>query len=274
MVAVETNEVERKRWNSPSWVDNWPKRERLTATVTPLLLAALELRPGDRVLDIGSGGGLASIAAAARVGSSGAVAGADISAGLVALAARRAAEAKAGNVSFHVNDVQQDRVEGAPFNAAMSQFGVMFFDEPKVAFANIRAQLAPAARLAFICWQSAANNPWHYAAAIKGIVPPPPPPAPGKSPTGPFAFAEPAYVLEILAAAGFVDAAIANHNLAVETPLDSIVDDAQLVTNGVPADLMDAAWAAVNRHMAGFRQSSGIYRFPLAVQVVTARNQA
>jgi SAM-dependent methyltransferase len=271
---MAVNEAERKRWNNPSWVDNWPKRERLTATVTPLLLAALKLQPGDRVFDIGSGGGLASIAAAGMVGSAGAVAGADISDGLVALAARRAAEAKAGNVSFHVKDVQQDRVAGGPFDAAMSQFGVMFFDDPKVAFANIRAQLAPAARLAFVCWQAAANNPWHYAAAIKGIVPPPPPPAPGKSPTGPFAFAEPNYVLGILADAGFVGAAIANHNLAIETALDAIVDDAQLVTNGVPPDLMDAAWAAVNRHMAGFRLPSGHYRFPLAVQVVTARNAA
>jgi SAM-dependent methyltransferase len=273
MVAVETNEVERIRWNTPSWVDNWPKRERLTAIMTPLLLAALELRPGDHVLDIGCGGGLATIAAGGMVGSAGSATGADISAGLVTLASRRAAEANARNVSFHVKDVQQDQVEGAPFDAAMSQFGVMFFDEPKVAFANIRAQLAPAARLAFVCWQSAANNPWHYAAVIKNVVPPPPPPAPGKSPTGPFAFAEPNYVLEILSDAGFVGAAIANHNLAVETPLDSIVDDAQLITNGVPPDLMDDAWAAVNRHMAGFRLPSGLYRFPLAVQIVTARNQ-
>lgn len=269
---METNQAEKKRWNDPNWVDHWPKRERFTTTVTPVLLAALELQPGERVLDIGCGGGLTSIAAAKAVGASGAVTGADISAGLVALASRRAVEAGVGNVSFQVTDVQQVRMAGAPFDAAMSQFGVMFFDEPKAAFTNIRAQLAPGGRLAFACWQSAANNPWHYAAALKGVVPPPAPPAPGKSPTGPFAFAEPDYVLGILSAAGFVGAAIANHNLIIEAPLDAIFDDAQLVNNGVTPDLMDVARAAVLRHMTAFRLPSGLYRFPLAVQVVTARN--
>ena len=50
----------------------------------------------------------------------------------------------------------------------MSQFGVMFFDEPTVAFTNIRAQMTRGARLAFACWQASANNPWHYSAALKG----------------------------------------------------------------------------------------------------------
>ena len=41
----------------------------------------------------------------------------------------------------------------------MSQFGVMFFDEPKTASANIRAQLVPGGRLGFGCWQSVQKNP-------------------------------------------------------------------------------------------------------------------
>ena len=65
------NEHERRRWNDEGWVAVWPKRERLTDAITPYLLDALALRPGERVLDVGSGGGKATIAAARAVGPDG-----------------------------------------------------------------------------------------------------------------------------------------------------------------------------------------------------------
>ena len=271
---MEVNEAEKKRWNEAVWTEHWPKRERLTEMVTPTLLAALDLKSGERVLDIGCGGGLTTLAAAKKIGASGIATGADISTALLALASRRAAEAGIKNVSFQVQDVQRDMIAGGPFDAAMSQFGVMFFDEPKVAFTNIRAHLVPGARLAFVCWQSAANNPWHYAAALKGISPAPPLPAPGKSPTGPFAFGDPDYVRAIVEGAGFIGVSIANHLISTDVPANAIVDDAQLIYNGVPADKMDIARALVEKHMTAFRLPSGLCRFPLAVQVFTAHNSA
>ena len=141
VALVAANAAEQQRWNDSRWAELWPKRERLTNAVTPVLLEALTLRPGDRVLDIGSGAGAAALRAAEIVGSDGTVIGADISAPLVELAERRARGAGVGNASFQVADMQTVRVNGGPFTVAMSQFGVMFFDEPTVAFANIRAHL-------------------------------------------------------------------------------------------------------------------------------------
>jgi SAM-dependent methyltransferase len=138
---VGANEFERRRWNDESWAALWPRRERLTDKVTEYLLAALALRAGERVLEVGSGGGKAALAAAEAVGGKGAVVGADLSAPLNRLAEQRVSEAGAGNVMFCLADVQTDTVEGGPFDAAMSQFGVMFFDEPIVAFSNIHAHL-------------------------------------------------------------------------------------------------------------------------------------
>jgi SAM-dependent methyltransferase len=272
-MPTEANAAERKRWNDPFWSEVWPKRERFTETVTPLLLRALALKPGERVLDIGCGGGPATFAAARAVGSSGRAVGADISLPLIELARDRAVAAGLRNASFEIKDAQQDSIESGPFDVAMSQFGVMFFDEPKVAFTNIRRHVVPGGRLAFGCWQSIAKNPWFVGPALKEFVPPPPQPAPGKSPTGPFAFGETDYVRGILQAAGFAEIAVAFHDYDVEAPQDAIIDDAQLVFVGVPPEKMTEARAAVDRHMTRFRQASGLCRYPLAVQIFTARNR-
>ena len=117
--------------------------------------------------------------------------GADISAPLLELARARGEAQGARNVSFVVADVQRETVPGGPFDAAVSQFGVMFFDEPETAFANIRRQLVGGGRLGFACWRAPDLNPWFPGPALAGIVPPPPPPAPGKSPTHPFSLADP-----------------------------------------------------------------------------------
>ena len=169
---METNAAERRRWNDAYWASVWPKREQLTTAVTGVLLDHLGLSEGDKVLDIGSGGGAATIAASRLVGARGSVVGADISAPLVELARHRALDQRAGNVSFLVADVQHETIPGAPFDAAMSQFGVMFFDEPETAFANIRRHLVAGGRLGFACWQSVEKNPWFIGPALAGYVPP------------------------------------------------------------------------------------------------------
>jgi len=267
---METNETERRRWNHPDWVAAWPKRERLTDAITPFLLDALALGPGERILDVGCGGGKATIAAARVVAPSGIAVGADLSGPLTELAVQRAADAGIDNVSFQVADVQQDRVVGGPFDVAMSQFGVMFFDDPVAAFTNIRSQLERSGRIAFACWQTVDRNPWFIGTALGGLATPPPPPEPGKSPTGPFAFGDHVHTQAIVEAAGFVHVQRRAHELVVEVPQDAMVDEAQLTFVGVPAEKLAAATAAVDDHLAQFRSGPGLAKLPLAFQVFQA----
>lgn len=269
-MAAGTNEAERQRWNNPQWAELWPRRERLTSLIAPALLDALALTLGERVLDIGCGAGATTLKAAEIVGPAGSVVGVDISDPLTALARQRAQDANATNVSFRIVDAQSADFDGGPFTAAMSQFGVMFFDEPVIAFSNIRRHLLPRGRLAFACWQALPRNPWFPAAALAGLVPPQPRPAAGKSPTGPFVLADPDYVISILLRAGFRGSTVATHETTTEVPEDSVLDDAQLAFMGVPPDRMEEARAAADRHFHQFRVDSGLCRFPLAYQIVTA----
>jgi SAM-dependent methyltransferase len=257
------NDNERQRWNDGRWTETWMAREQLTAVVTSDLLNALELQSGERVVDIGCGGGEQSIAAARRV-EPGPVLGVDLSTALTSIARERALQAVVGNVSFAVADAQTDEL-GA-FDVAMSQFGVMFFDAPLTAFANIRASLVVGGRLGFACWQELARNPWHTAPALRPFVPPPPPGGPG-----PFSLGDRAATESMLAAAGFVDVASVDHVREVETPTAALFDPRQLEVAGIAAERIAEARDAVVAHLAPFSSGAGLYRFPIAFRVVTCR---
>ncbi|MEX2081155.1 MAG: class I SAM-dependent methyltransferase [Dehalococcoidia bacterium] len=269
---MASNETERRRWGDKQIVAAWPKREQLTDTVTPHVLAAIQLRPGQVVLDIGCGGGKTTIAIAHAVKPRGRVVGADISKAMLSLASKRAREAKVTNATFVARDMQTGKVAGGPFDAATSQFGVMFFEEPLAAFKNIRKHLKKGGRIAFACWQPAPKNAWFPGAAIAPFAPAPPPPAPGTSPTGPFALGDARYVRALLKEAGFADVTRKPKRVIVNAPLDAIGDTAIVTIMGVPQSKQKQATAALEKHLARFAQPDGNGRFELNFQVFSARN--
>jgi SAM-dependent methyltransferase len=273
-MAPASNEIEKERWNDAYWTKLWPQREALTDTVTADLLAHLAAQRGERVLDIGSGGGRTALAVGAQVGPTGRVVGVDISHALVTLAQSRAAEAELPNVEFVVADAQEEAIPGGPFAAATSQFGVMFFDEPVMAFRNLRRHVAPGGRLAFACWQAMDRNPWALGHALGLYAPPHPSPGPGKGPTGPFVLGDVPRTVTLLDEAGWADVRVAPYERTVTIDRSAIFDDGQLAFNGVPAEDLPAARDAVARHLAQFARPDGQLDVSMAFLIVGATKRS
>jgi SAM-dependent methyltransferase len=110
--------------------------------------AALALREGDAVIDVGCGPGTAAIALAPLVGASGQVRGIDVSQMMIDEASRRAASLP--NVSFSVGDAGAIDAGDESFDAYRSERTYQWLAEPEQALAEGLRVLRPGGRVAII----------------------------------------------------------------------------------------------------------------------------
>lgn len=195
------NEQMREMWTAGAigWVEHRDLFDAELEGFSDALLEAVPAASGGRVLDIGCGTGNLS----ARYAAGGAkVLGADISPVMV-----EAARSLVPDATFLLADAQTDDLTShGPFDAVVSRFGVMFFDDPVAAFTNIRRAVAPAGRLGFVCWRGLDENRMFTLgnrALARRLDPPARPPAHGVP--GPLAFAEPGVAAEVLEQSGWTD---------------------------------------------------------------------
>jgi SAM-dependent methyltransferase len=180
------------------------------ADIHKALMVFANPRPRERVLDIGCGAGTTSYALAKAVGLEGNVTGVDISEPML-----EAARARGRGVNFRKSDAAVHLFHPT-HDLVFSRFGVMFFDDPVKAFANIRKAIKPHGRLAFVCWRDVKENIWANEPfeAARPMLPPQPlsdPLAPG-----PYAFADSDRLRKILERAGY-------RNIRIEK-LDTVVN--------------------------------------------------
>ena len=254
-------------WNGQSgeyWVANQARLDAMMAVFGQAAIEAAAPATGERVLDVGCGAGASTLDLAARVGAGGHVLGVDISEPLISRA--RALTPQDTPALFQVADASSTELPEGAFDILFSRFGVMFFDDPTAAFANMRRALKPGARVAFVCWRGMAENDWVRLpmGAIKGIVPPITPSDP-EAP-GPFSFGDRERVARILTAAGFTDVTITPFDASIPFgeggTRDAAIDDAvkmafeggplSLVLADQPDDIRARASTAVRTAFAGF----------------------
>jgi SAM-dependent methyltransferase len=163
------------------------------------LAAAVQLRPGDHVLDIGCGTGQTTRDAARAVGAGSAL-GVDVSERMVATARRLTRDAGLQNATFVQADAQTHGFRDERFDVAVSRFGTMFFGDSTAAFANIARAMRSGGRLVQLVWQPRERQEWSTVLdEVFGdeYVP--------MTSADPFSLAQPDTTRAIMAEAGFTD---------------------------------------------------------------------
>ncbi|MFW0152280.1 class I SAM-dependent methyltransferase [Mycobacterium sp. smrl_JER01] len=117
-------------------------------------------------------------------------------------AARKRARERNLPVEFILGDAQSFASPPHTFDVQVSRFGVMFFDDPTTAFANLHRAIRPGGRLTFVCWRDPKENPFMSTAeqAAARLLTDLTPGTVGSP--GPFAFADARRTKSVLCAGG------------------------------------------------------------------------
>jgi SAM-dependent methyltransferase len=110
-------------------------------------IAVAELRPGEHVLDLGSGGGIDVLLSARRVGPAGRAIGLDMTDEMLELARRNAAEAGATNVEFLKGTIEDVPLPGASVDVVISNCVVNLAADKSAVFREIARVLRPGGRV-------------------------------------------------------------------------------------------------------------------------------
>jgi ubiquinone/menaquinone biosynthesis C-methylase UbiE len=177
----------------------------------PVVADEAGVKPGDRVLDVACGTGALTLAVAERVGDSGSVLGLDANPEMLAVARRK--------------PVRIEWVEGAAealplpeqsFDAVVSQFGFMFFQDGAGALREMMRVLRPGGKLAVAVCDAVENSSGYraFAELLDRLFGKPV----GDAFRAPFVLGDPQRLLELSRQAGIPDAKATQHHGEVRFP--------------------------------------------------------
>jgi ubiquinone/menaquinone biosynthesis C-methylase UbiE len=216
----ELKAQQRQMWDNAAagWQAWWETFERGAQKVSDKLVELAEINPGDKVLDIATGIGEPAVTAARKVMPNGKVVVTDISPKMLAVAKTRVkALGLDGIMEFRESDGEKIDLPDltAKFNAVLSRFGLMFFQNLNSALINIRHLLITDGRLSVAVWSDPSKVPVSelaFATVRKQLkIPDPQAGAPGA-----FALADVTALKRFFSEAGFKDINIDTFQITFE----------------------------------------------------------
>lgn len=269
-------------WNGPGgqhWTDRQQLQDIVLAPVSEILIDRARVQTGEAVIDVGCGCGSTSFDLAKRVGAGGHVTGVDISEPMLNRA--RELTPRGAPVEFVLADATVYPFAPATTDLLFSRFGVMFFAQPSVSFANMRKALRPGGRLTFACWRTPRDNPWMMLGLQEAYKHVPKLPEMKPEDPGPFAFASEERVHRILDEAGFTNVAMERVDLpldiatgrGLEAAIESVlaIGPTSRALDGQPPEKITAATESIRSMLRSHLKGSSV---PLggSIWIVTAAN--
>lgn len=151
----------RDDWNAAAnaW-EKWdPWLEKNMSFLNERLLAAVRVRPGHRLLDLGSGTGSPSIDAAKLVGEEGSVTGVDIAEDMLLVASKKARSLNLSNITFKSCHTDRLPFPDNSFDAATSRFCLMFLPHLDETLHESLRVLKPGCFMTAAVWAAPDRNP-------------------------------------------------------------------------------------------------------------------
>jgi ubiquinone/menaquinone biosynthesis C-methylase UbiE len=241
----------------------------ITARAGSALLDAVELRPGDRVIDIGSGTGNLARQAADRGARP---IGVDVAPSMTALASTLHPD-----LSFADGSADRLPFEDGQFDVALLGFVLLHVGRPRDVLREARRVLAAGGRFGMTLWDEGDVNALH--AAILSSVAEVGAEPPADLPPGPPGFYADADLVALLESAGFRDVrvthvafsvAFANASTMWDGILRAGVRFPPLVQAQTPA-IRARIRTAFDRYVGRFATADGSLAVPTSIQVTAGR---
>jgi SAM-dependent methyltransferase len=278
-IVQQTDEDQAARWNGRAglaWVEAQALLDPMFKPFEDMLVEAVRAANVRDVLDVGCGTGSITLAASRALGANGHCTGIDISDPMID-AARERARREGYSAGFIRADAQTHAFQPASIDMFISRFGVMFFNRPTEAFANLRHAARKHAQLRFIAWRSAEENPFmttgeRIAAPLLSNLPPRKPGTPGQ-----FSFAERRRIASILDESGWSDIDIEPIDVDCSLPEKDLVRYLSRM-GPVGLALQDVDESTRARVIEAMRSACDIYirgtdvRYTAACWMISARN--
>ena len=155
-----------EKWGLKESADWWSAgqaaRQQIYGAATEMMLDVAGVQAGSRVLDVAAGTGESTLMAARRVGPTGHVLAADVSASMLNVAAEAARKEGLANVETRVMNAENIELDADSFDAVICRIALMLFPNPAKALSEMRRVVKPGGKVAVMVFSGAGKKslPW------------------------------------------------------------------------------------------------------------------
>ena len=161
-----------EKWGNKESADWWSagqaRRQQMYGAATEMMLDLAAVQAGSRVLDVATGTGESMLMAARRVGPTGHVIAADVSASMLNVAAEAARQVGLANVETRIMNAENIELDSDSFDAVICRMALMLFPNPAKALTEMRRVVRAGGKVAVIVHSALDKNP--YSGIIHGTV--------------------------------------------------------------------------------------------------------